>query len=77
MEQPYSHAAAGVLHLTQETMWTPEEKLAQLEKITVESLQSYITAMLERTHLEILVHGNLLKDVSISFAKFIEDSNRS
>lgn len=32
LEQPYQHAAFSVTHLTQEVMWTPEEKLAELDR---------------------------------------------
>lgn len=74
------------MHLTQETLWTQEERLAQLDSmsllprrvvkcpdddsvadVTVESLQAYIAVLLERMHIETLVHGNLLKDVRPPF----------
>jgi hypothetical protein len=31
LEQPYQHVSFDVAHLTLETMWTQEEKLAELD----------------------------------------------
>jgi insulysin len=40
LEQPYQHAAFFATHLTQETMWKPEEKLALLDRSSRFSLSN-------------------------------------
>ncbi|KAK4701450.1 insulysin, partial [Phenoliferia sp. Uapishka_3] len=72
LDQPYSHAGFQVLHLTQATLWTHEERLLTIDGITVEGLQSYITDLLARLHIEILVHGNMLKDEALELANIAE-----
>lgn len=36
------------------------------------NLQEYISSMLARHHVEMLVHGNMLKDEAISLSKLVE-----
>ncbi|KAL8293043.1 hypothetical protein RQP46_000737 [Phenoliferia psychrophenolica] len=72
LESPASHAAFAITHLTQDILWTYPERLATVDSITVEGMQTYITAVLERLHIEVFVHGNLLKDEAINLAKIAE-----
>lgn len=66
LEQPYQHALFSMSVLTIEVMYTPEQKLETLPDVSPESLQAYIKALTERAHFELMVHGNILKNVRIS-----------
>lgn len=48
--------------------WLMRERNADL---TVENLQAYIDAIFDRMHIEILVHGNVLKDVRPLFSPLL------
>ncbi|KAM0792238.1 hypothetical protein ACM66B_004933 [Microbotryomycetes sp. NB124-2] len=74
LEQPYLHAAFWTGYLSSETAWTRDEQLAALGEITVENLQSFAKNMLSRMHIEMLVHGNMLKDEALSFCKTVEST---
>ncbi|KAI5476508.1 a-pheromone processing metallopeptidase ste23 [Pseudohyphozyma bogoriensis] len=71
-DQPYNHVGSMMLHMTQQTYWTPEDKLAELDNVTVENVQEYIQELLKRMHIETLVHGNLLKDDALALGKLAE-----
>ncbi|SGY41131.1 BQ5605_C003g02474 [Microbotryum silenes-dioicae] len=72
LDQPYNHAMFTAGYLTTETMWTREEQLEELANITVENLTEYKTNIFKRGHIEMLVHGNMLKDEAISMCKMVE-----
>ncbi|SCV66942.1 BQ2448_5588 [Microbotryum intermedium] len=72
LDQPYNHAIFTAGYLTTETMWTREEQLEELANITVENSTEYKTNLFKRGHIEMLVHGNILKDEAISMCKMVE-----
>ncbi|KAK4058930.1 metalloprotease [Microbotryomycetes sp. JL221] len=72
LEQPYLHAAFWTGYLSSETAWTRDEQLTALEQITLDNLQKYSKEMLSRLHIEMLVHGNMLKDEALIFCKTVE-----
>ncbi|ORY56460.1 Metalloenzyme, LuxS/M16 peptidase-like protein [Leucosporidium creatinivorum] len=74
LDQPYNHAAFYTGYLTSETAWTRDAQLAALEDVTPANLQSYIAEVLSRLHVEMLVHGNMLKDEAIGLSKLVENT---
>ncbi|GAA5888439.1 hypothetical protein JCM16303_005741, partial [Sporobolomyces ruberrimus] len=72
LEEPYNHVAIDASHLTQAISYTVQQKLDALNQITPESLQSHISRILARLHIESLVHGNMLKDEAVSLSNTIE-----
>ncbi|SPO41170.1 related to STE23 - Metalloprotease involved in a-factor processing [Pseudozyma flocculosa] len=62
MEEPYRHAHFYLTYLLQDKMWTPREKLAELERLTAEEVQAFLPELLQRMHVEVLAHGNLQRD---------------
>jgi len=72
IEQPYMHVNMAVLHLTQKTHWTYDDRLAVIDQVTVENLAEYAKTVLERLHIEVLVHGNMIKDEAVKLTDMIE-----
>ncbi|KAI8982604.1 Metalloenzyme, LuxS/M16 peptidase-like protein [Pilobolus umbonatus] len=62
LEPPYQHALYYLSYLTQDKMWTNAEKLAELEHITADDIQSFYPEILSQLHVEALVHGNLFAE---------------
>ncbi|KAN0065153.1 metalloprotease [Thecaphora frezii] len=62
MEEPYRHAHFYMTYLLQNKMWTPKEKLAELEHLTANEVQQFLPELLRRMHVELLAHGNLQRD---------------
>ncbi|KAG0350410.1 Insulinase (Peptidase M16), partial [Gamsiella multidivaricata] len=60
-------------YLHQEKMWTYLERLDELEPITPESLQQFYPEMLDRLHIEGLVHGNIDQAQALSIAEIVEN----
>ncbi|KAG2190397.1 hypothetical protein INT46_004590 [Mucor plumbeus] len=69
LEPPYQHALYYLSYLTQDKMWTNAEKLAELDHITAEDIQSFYPTILSQLHVEALVHGNLLKEDATEMLK--------
>ncbi|TYJ55081.1 hypothetical protein B9479_004218 [Cryptococcus floricola] len=69
LSDPYKIGRFWDSYATHEVMWTQEEKLRELEYITVADVQAFGQEMLARLHIETLVHGN----TSPEGAKEIQD----
>ncbi|KAK0522926.1 metalloprotease [Tilletia horrida] len=61
-EAPYQHAIYYTSYLLEERMWTVTEKLQELEGVGLEDFKRYIPEVLARSHLEVLVEGNMERD---------------
>ncbi|KAF9941217.1 Insulinase (Peptidase M16) [Modicella reniformis] len=59
LESPHQHAMYYMSYLTQEKLWTHEEKLAELKDLTAEDIQEFYPVLLSRLHIEGLIHGNM------------------
>ncbi|SPO45716.1 related to STE23 - Metalloprotease involved in a-factor processing [Moesziomyces antarcticus] len=68
IEEPYRHAGFYTTYLLHEKMWTPQEKLRELEELSVGAVQQFLPELLQRMHLEMLVHGNLAKAEAVELA---------
>lgn len=79
---PYQHASFHLSHLTVKDMFSPEEQLESLHSkqmsdhersklrlflgVTVEDLQAWIPKIFVRSHIEGLVHGNIVKEDALA-----------
>ncbi|KAG0267649.1 Insulinase (Peptidase M16) [Actinomortierella ambigua] len=73
LEAPYQHAMYYMSYLTQEKLWTHEEKLAELQELDAQDIQSYFPELLSRLHIEALVHGNMLAADALKAASIVEE----
>jgi insulysin len=69
LEQPYQHALYYTTYLTQEKLWTNQEKLHELLDVTVDELNAFVPMMLNQLHMEGLVHGNISAQGAVDLAK--------
>ncbi|KAG0214048.1 Insulinase (Peptidase M16) [Mortierella sp. GBA30] len=73
LEAPHQHAMYYMSYLTQEKLWTQEEKLAELKDLTPADIQAFYPALLSRLHIEGLVHGNMAAADALKAGSIIED----
>lgn len=62
-DSPHSHAIYFMAALTQEKLYTNEQKLAILDKLTLAQLKSVYKQILGDCHIQGLVHGNTTEKV--------------
>jgi len=72
LEAPHQHAMYYMSYLTQEKLWTQEEKLAELHDVTPEDIATFYPALLARLHVEGLVHGNMTAAEALKAGEIIE-----
>ncbi|KAL7413771.1 Metalloenzyme, LuxS/M16 peptidase-like protein [Mrakia frigida] len=72
--EPYNLSNYYGYYLTEDVMYPPKEKLAEFEKITVESIQKLATEALSRLHILTLVHGNMSKEAAVELQQVVEDT---
>ncbi|GJJ71266.1 insulysin [Entomortierella parvispora] len=73
LEAPHQHAMYYMSYLTQEKLWTQEEKLAELHDITPEDIAAFYPSLLARLHIEGLVHGNMAAAEALKAGEIIEE----
>jgi insulysin len=73
LEAPHQHAMYYMSYLTQEKLWTQEEKLAELKDLTPADIQAFYPALLARLHIEGLVHGNMAAEDALRAGTIIEE----
>jgi insulysin len=60
--QPYQHAFYGSDLCVLNEKWTVEERVAVIENVTREDLIQFTKRLLDRFHMEVLIHGNASVD---------------
>lgn len=70
LAEPYQVAHYWSSYVTTQRVWTPEEKLKELDHITTDDVQAFGKEIFQRLYLETLVHGNL----GVEDAKKLQDS---
>ncbi|KAF9357740.1 Insulinase (Peptidase M16) [Mortierella sp. NVP85] len=73
LESPHQHAMYYMSYLTQEKLWTHEEKLAELKDLTPEDIQSFYPVLLSRLHIEGLIHGNMTAADALKAGSIVEE----
>ncbi|CAI2164638.1 11700_t:CDS:10 [Funneliformis geosporum] len=72
-ESPHYHAMYYLSYVTQEKLWTNEEKLEALQDIKCEDITAFYPELLSQLHIESLIHGNILKDDAIIMLQKVEE----
>ncbi|KAG0325326.1 Insulinase (Peptidase M16) [Dissophora globulifera] len=72
-EAPYQQAGYYMQYLNQERMWTYRERLEELLQVTPDDIQKFYPEVLERLHIEGLVHGNMSKAEAIRMGEIVEE----
>jgi insulysin len=62
-QQPYHQVGEYSRYMNAQTMWLNEESLVELENLAIEDVKNFFPKVLRQTHIEMLVHGNLHKEV--------------
>ncbi|KAJ3134921.1 Insulinase (Peptidase M16) [Geranomyces variabilis] len=74
MESPHQHAIYHVSYLTQEKLWTHQEKLAELDDMTPEDIERFYPQMLKHMHIEGLAHGNIETDKALELVAIVRNA---
>lgn len=59
LAEPYQVAHYWSSYVTTQRVWSPDEKLKELDHITAEDVQAFSRELFQRLYIESLVHGNL------------------
>ncbi|KAG0266792.1 Insulinase (Peptidase M16) [Mortierella polycephala] len=73
LEAPHQHAMYYMSYLTQEKLWTQDEKLAELKDLKPADIEAFYPLLLSRLHIEGLVHGNLAAADALKAGAIIEE----
>lgn len=72
MEEPYSLASYFAHYADSAQMWTPREKLAELDHITSADIDSFAREFFGRVYIETLVHGNMKQEEALKLQDMVE-----
>ena len=70
-KMPYQHISASSLTYMRTNMYTNEELLVEIEKITYEDLTSFSKQVFAEARFEILIEGNITKEESVRISEEI------
>ncbi|CAB4464914.1 unnamed protein product [Rhizophagus irregularis] len=73
LDSPHQHSSYYFLYLTQEKVWSHEEKLEVLDDIKFEDIKMFYPELLSQLHIESLIHGNILKDDAMKMTQKVEE----
>ncbi|CAB4420535.1 unnamed protein product [Rhizophagus irregularis] len=73
LNSPSQHSEYYLDYLTIDRLWLNEEKLEALESIKYEDIEIFYPKLLDQLYIEILIHGNILKDNAIKISQKIEE----
>jgi insulysin len=71
MDSPQSHAIYYINYIVQEKLWHNDDKINELENVTVESLQNYIPSLLSSMFYEVLIYGNVYEEAAVKWSDII------
>ena len=71
MEQPYHHAMYHVMCSIETQVWTNADKLAAVQRVTVEDVRQFIPQFLSQLAASVLVHGNMTAEDAENVAVII------
>ena len=73
LDAPYHHAMYYFSYMTQEKLWSHEEKIVELERMTAEDVKAFAPSLLESLFIEGLVHGNIEEAGALNLLKLVEE----
>ncbi|KAJ5621076.1 hypothetical protein N7510_005060 [Penicillium lagena] len=71
-QQPYYQVGDYTRYLLSERGWINEQYIEELEHIEADDITKFYPQLLEQTHIEALVHGNLYKEDALRMTDTIE-----
>lgn len=72
MEQPYHSAMRYSSIILSEDGWTPNELLAAIDDVNIESIEAFMEKFLSHMFMEALVYGNIDKIKALEFIQLLE-----
>ncbi|KAL5037149.1 hypothetical protein BDV3_006687 [Batrachochytrium dendrobatidis] len=72
-ESPHTHAIYRITQITQQFMFSNEQKLAALEPLTSGDVQAFYPSLFQKIHIQQLAHGNITKQHAIDIGKILVD----
>ena len=73
-QQPYRQVGSFSSWLGTERGWINDQLLAEIGSVTPEDISMFYPQLLNQTHTEILVHGNLYKEDALRMTKLVEST---
>ncbi|RIA87766.1 Metalloenzyme, LuxS/M16 peptidase-like protein [Glomus cerebriforme] len=73
LDSPHQQSTYYLNYLTNDNIWTNEEKLEVLENIKYEDIEMFYPELLGHLFIESLIHGNILKDDAIKMLQKVEE----
>lgn len=73
-QQPFHMVSSFTRWLGAEKLFINDEYAPELESIQADDIQVFYPQLLEQTHAEILVHGNLYKEDAFAMTKLVENT---
>ncbi|XP_050730176.1 insulin-degrading enzyme-like isoform X1 [Eriocheir sinensis] len=72
-DQPHQHVVYYTSLLLAEHGWTKEELLEATNEMTVENLEAFIPRFLSGLHVEMLIHGNMMRESAVTLASTLQE----
>ncbi|KAH8927446.1 LuxS/MPP-like metallohydrolase [Atractiella rhizophila] len=77
LEEPRTQAKSHCRgYILEAVAYKPDESLDALRDLTPDQVQTFIPHLLERMHVESIVHGNVLRDEAVAINSIVEDALR-
>ncbi|CUA67752.1 insulysin [Rhizoctonia solani] len=73
LTQPYVLSNYYADHFLQEVGWTPRQKLAELQYVSLGDIQHHAQEVLARSHITTLIHGNVNSEEALRIADCVEN----
>ncbi|KAJ1309144.1 hypothetical protein OPQ81_004817 [Rhizoctonia solani] len=72
LTQPYTLSDYYTDYFLRETCWTPRQKLAELDFVTLADIQYHARELLARIHITMLIHGNIDSEEALRIGDRVE-----
>lgn len=72
LTQPYTISDYYADYFLQERGWTPKQKLAELEHVTLSDIQHHAQELLTRTYITMMIHGNIDSEEALRIGDCVE-----
>ncbi|KAJ3384853.1 Insulinase (Peptidase M16) [Entophlyctis sp. JEL0112] len=73
-ENPDYHASYFLSWMLQERLWTDQEKLRELDSITLDDICTFYPLFLNPAHIETLTHGTFDREAALRLASIVEST---
>ena len=73
-QQPYHQVGQYITWLSSDKAWINEQYLAEAARLNPEDISSFYPQLLDQVHLEVLCHGNILKEDALRITDLVEST---